>query len=409
MRSLSCSRHLLAGLACAIFLLRTEAQTWTPTTAPVMNWQSVAASADGQRIVAAPYGGLIYTSSDGGASWAPSTAPSNLWTSVISSADGAKLLAAAEGSPLFISTNSGSSWLPSCSALRNWWSVACSGSGENLAALGSNPTVPPYTSLYCSTDSGATWAAVPNSSPEATSISASADGSRLVAISYGSILWGVGPLCLSTNWADSWECPSGGANWTSITLSADGSKILAASTAVTRLEVPAFLFGSTDGGQTWAGHPPPGYYVPELTVNPGPHMLWLASSAQGSFAAAAYGVGIYTSADFGVTWVTNNAPNTNWQCIACSADGHKMVAAVWGGLIYTAQTVPSPVLDLKQLADSLLISWIVPSRKFALEQSPDLFNWSAVSASPGLNYRNLHHEVTLPLAAGPRFYRLATP
>src|SRR5262249_1452076 len=77
---------------------------------PYQAWQTIAASADGARLVAAAgqissgygYGGgyyypvfpfMLITSRDGGSTWIPTTAPTNLWQAVASSADGGKLVA----------------------------------------------------------------------------------------------------------------------------------------------------------------------------------------------------------------------------------------------------------------------------------------------------------------------------
>ena len=108
-----------------IFISTNAGATWTHTSAPTNNWTSVASSADGAKLVAA-YGGLlpgspyyatgaIYTSTDSGATWTPSSAPTMNWLQVVSSADGTKL-AALTGvledriNSLWISTNSGAAW-----------------------------------------------------------------------------------------------------------------------------------------------------------------------------------------------------------------------------------------------------------------------------------------------------------
>ena len=78
--------------------------TWTQTSAPGNSWSSVASSADGTKLVAAAdfdgvwdgtnYGdGLIYTSTNSGATWTPTTAPSEHWSAVASSADGSNIVA----------------------------------------------------------------------------------------------------------------------------------------------------------------------------------------------------------------------------------------------------------------------------------------------------------------------------
>lgn len=97
-----------------------------------------------------------------------------------------------------------------------------------------------------------------------------------------------------------------------------------------------------------------------------------------------------------------------WCSVASSADGCKLVAAVSDGGIYTWQTTPTPVLNITPAGSGLLISWIVPSMPFALQETADLNapDWTAVPMAPILNLTNLHHEVTVPLTNGNRFYRL---
>ena len=62
-----------------------------------------------------------------------------------------------------------------------------------------------------------------------------------------------------------------------------------------------------------------------------PNKTWwsVASSADGTkLVAAAYGSGIYTSTNSGLTWISNNAPARNWYSVASSADGKKLVAVI---------------------------------------------------------------------------------
>jgi len=73
------------------------AQTWTQTSAPINNWNSVASSADGSKLAAAVNGGGIWSSADSGNTWTQTSAPTNVWTSVSSSADGRKLAATFNG------------------------------------------------------------------------------------------------------------------------------------------------------------------------------------------------------------------------------------------------------------------------------------------------------------------------
>jgi hypothetical protein len=71
----------------------TFAQTWTQTSAPIANWQTLASSSDGSKLVAAVYNGGIYISTNSGATWALTTAPSTNWTSIAVSFDGNKIIA----------------------------------------------------------------------------------------------------------------------------------------------------------------------------------------------------------------------------------------------------------------------------------------------------------------------------
>ncbi len=134
----------------------------------------------------------------------------------------------------------------------------------------------------------------------------------------------------------------------------------------------------------------------------------MACSADGNRVIGIHG-SIYTSADRGATWVSNSVPVANWSSVACSADGSRLFATVNGGGIYTFQATPAPTLNIRQSGNTVLVSWVVPSMEFDLQQSSDLTNWSGVGVTPVLNYTNLCQEVTLPLSQGPRFYRLATP
>ncbi|MCX6926911.1 MAG: hypothetical protein NT154_27445, partial [Verrucomicrobia bacterium] len=101
---------LVAGLGGLFAVVHVPyAQPWATTMAPIQPWKSVAASADGSKLVAAGcvYWGSyssqsprpIYRSIDAGLTWVQTGAPSNNWASVASSADGAKLVAVASGVP----------------------------------------------------------------------------------------------------------------------------------------------------------------------------------------------------------------------------------------------------------------------------------------------------------------------
>lgn len=143
----------------------------------------------------------------------------------------------------------------------------------------------------------------------------------------------------------------------------------------------------------------------------------VASSADGQkLVAVAQGAsGIFTSTNGGAQWISNAVPQNIWWSVASSADGNRLVAVVvpdqaTNGGIYTAYLTPSPQLAITgQPSASTLVSWVVPSTHFTLQQSPDLFTWVNVTNSPVLNLASLQEQVVLPLTAGNAFYRLKTP
>ncbi len=138
------------GCASASFEISTNSgANWLATSVTSsFAWSAVASSADGNKLVAMNpnANGLIYTSSDSGATWTTNSSPGESWISVASSADGARLVAALGG--------------------------------------GFNPGGPSVGGpVYSSIDSGATWTS--NDVPYAFSVASSADGSKLVAAANG--------------------------------------------------------------------------------------------------------------------------------------------------------------------------------------------------------------------------------
>jgi photosystem II stability/assembly factor-like uncharacterized protein len=98
-------------------------ETWQqPVNGPSTNniYDSVACSANGRKLVVVSqyenpaYTGSIYTSTNSGLTWTSNNVPSLLWESVASSADGNRLFAVGynfpSGSVVYFSTNAGTSW-----------------------------------------------------------------------------------------------------------------------------------------------------------------------------------------------------------------------------------------------------------------------------------------------------------
>ncbi len=378
------------------------AQTWTQTSAPTNNWSSVASSADGSKLVAAVSGGGIYTSSDSGNTWVPNNnAPSNNWASVASSADGSKLVAVDAGGGVYTSGDSGNTWGSNNVPANGWFSVASSADGSKAVVAGGtiNSSV-----IYTSSDSGNTW--VSNNVPYlyfCTSAASSADGNIFIVAGYWGVFgrnpqWGI---LVSTNSGANWVEKEQGREFLSLACSSDATTLVAAS--------GTYILISTNSEVTWKF-----WTTPPFPVSP--FFSSVASSADGTKLVAAAKSQpnfqppvIYTSMDSGNTWISNNVPTNNWSSVASSAEGGKLVAVATGGGIWTLQTTPTPNLNIAPASNNLLLSWVMPSTNFVLEQNSDLTttNWTDVTNTPVLNIANLHDEVTLPLTGSNSFYRLA--
>ncbi|HDP35082.1 MAG TPA: hypothetical protein ENN29_08240, partial [Candidatus Hydrogenedentes bacterium] len=276
------------------------------TDAP-RTWQSLACSADGQRIVAAASGHNIFTSSDGGVTWVEQPgSDALLWRGIASSDDGMHLVAAAQSDYVYTSADGGVTWTQQLySGSYEWRDVASSGTGQNLAAAVRNGYI------FTSSDWGESWTqCTAASNRHWRAIASSADGMRLVAAAYDNYLY---------------TSDDGGVTWTShitdmprwwyfVSSSADGMHLAA-------VVYGGHIYTSSDGGDTW-----------QVRDQAGTRQ-WraLASSADGQvLLSPVYDGYLYVSRDGGNTWSTVMATaKRNWLTAAVSADGSFMAAAVW--------------------------------------------------------------------------------
>jgi hypothetical protein len=377
------------------------AQDWVLTGAPMTNWVSLASSADGSSLFAAAGGkdgkGFIYSSADSGRTWEPTLAPATNWTSVACSAFGSNLVAACWGA-VYVSSDFGRSWTGS-SEPGSFWLLARSADGTRIVRTTDDSPFLALGSIHVSTNNGATWdnAAVGSYGPW-LSVAASAAGDKFVAVGWYPRPGGFVPSsCLSTNWGATWQyLPLEDlGSWGCVACSAEGNKLIAGAQGALYGN-PVYV--SSDTGVTW-------------TQTGAPMAEWasVASSATGQSLVSASSDGfIYTSVDSGKTWISNSAPVADWSAVASSADGSKLVATVNGGGIYTWQTTPHPAVNVSPSGTNLVLSWIIPSQPFVLQNNADLSpaNWTDGTNVPVLNVTNLQHQVTLPLPASNGFYRL---
>jgi hypothetical protein len=170
-----------------IYISTNSGATWSRTSAPSNYWGSVASSADGSKLVAAwGYPGLVYRSVDSGLTWAATGAASNYWKLIASSADGAKLVAVANDL-IYTSADGGTTWTLTGAPATSWSSVASSADGNKLVAVAGGYQV--VGSIYTSTNAGASWSS--NSAPRLswTCVASSADGSKLAAGVVGGLIY----------------------------------------------------------------------------------------------------------------------------------------------------------------------------------------------------------------------------
>lgn len=234
------------------------------------------------------------------------------------------------------------------------------------------------------------------------SVASSADGRKLVAVGY----YQPG-VYTSTNSGGTWVANSiSGSNWESIASSADGTKLILAG-------IDPAIYISTDSGATWVSNG-----MPNSMHWPTSSLDWptVASSADGTQLVAAEQYGwIYTSTDSGTTWISNSMPAGFWRAVASSADGSKLVAVAIPAFqgtpgVYMSSVTSAPSLNVSLSNSMCMLSWIMPSMDFVLQQNSDLTktNWVPVTNRPVLSQSSLQEQVVLPRTSA-NFFRLAAP
>jgi hypothetical protein len=357
---------------------------------------SVASSADGNKLVATvyfpenpfidpPYS-PFYTSTNSGKTWDPNFPSIGFvwWTQVSSSADGTKLVASSgNGGWIYTSTNSGIDWIQTSAPSEDWYPIASSADGAKLVAVAQGGPI------CTSTNAGATWIqqTIDSSYSLWSSVASSADGTKIAATAYSDTIY------VSTNSGVTWTATTAPIEfWQSVASSADGNKLIAAVAG-------GQIYTSTNAGITWA-------------ASDAPNTNWqsVAASADGTkLVAAVWGGQIYTSTNAGGAWAVADVPSTNWMSVATSADGSKSVAIVDSGQIYTSYSTPSPSMNIAPTNDNLILSWLVPSTSFVMQQSFDLTSWTDMTNQPVLNLTNLQNKMILSPSGSNVFYRLKTP
>lgn len=189
--------------------------------------------------------------------------------------------------------------------------VRISGSGANGWKAVPN-TGQSILTAALSLPAGQSWSQTA-SSQSWRALASSANGMRLAA----GIGFGTGTIYYSGDGGRTWTASDAPAkNWAGIAASADGMRMVAVPNG-------GNVYTSINGGTNWT--------VQSASSNV--YYTCVASSADGINIAAAVGSGtgpIYTSNNGGTNWVTRSVASQNWTGIACSSNGTKIVAVPSG-------------------------------------------------------------------------------
>ncbi|MFA6158770.1 MAG: hypothetical protein WC763_04095 [Candidatus Paceibacterota bacterium] len=328
--------------------------SWT-SHGPSADWNGLAASSDGMKLIAAPWGGNLQTSSDGGLTWVD-RGNNNLWTQAASSADGTKLLVGAWTGRLQMSTTSGATWFLTGPSANFYSAVAASADGTVLATSIYNAG----SRIYVSTDSGTNWVARgPVLATGWNDLTISSNGAKMAAVPQGS-----NQIYTSTDYGVTWTARDSNRSWSAIRSSADGVKLIAFAGSQ--------IYVSSDSGITWTAR--------------GPSKTWsfVAISGDGSKLAATVNSNgqVWTSNDFGLTWTARESARA-WKEVVFSNDGSRLAVAVSNAQIYTFNSNPS----------ALSISRPVFGESVLYKNWSPLVNWST-SVSCYYSYNNFSSTST---------------
>jgi hypothetical protein len=309
-------------------------QAWLErTSAGSRNWDSVASSSNGTKLIAADASGSLWTSSDSGVTWTerPAAGPSpQAWSAVAISANGTYAVAAA-GIPgiasgyIYKSGDSGATWTQTASPQRSdWTSLTVSDNGATLYATALEQYTAP---IYKSTDSGATWNLIPftGTSVAFYAIASSSDGTKLIIGDYAG---GTGI----------WTSTDTGLNWTNNASYFQGQQIrytgsVASSNSGTRLAVVAnnSVWTSGDSGATWTEETTPTGTNLYIACDMSGTTLYAVGDGNGTTGMYIW-KGLYTSSwAWTQTLISADlSGNTvsGFGCIACSKNGQYIYLAI---------------------------------------------------------------------------------
>jgi len=263
--------------------------TWSIVNSNTYGWYGVACDYTGQKIVINSNGRGIFTSTNGGTTWNGPAKNGNGLIGCASSGDGNILVSMNPGGPSFYSTNGGTTWNESTNARdSNLWAATANATGSILACCARGGSV------YTSTNYGATWNSVTDSrltSGAWVSIACDATGQKLIVCgTFGNYVY------LSTNAGSTWTQPAtlaslGGQNWTCVTSDSTGTNLAACYSS----DSGGYIYLSSDSGSSWN----------QQTPTPGPNN-WGSRNNGGGMASNFSGSVISAYVANGKMWSYSN-------------------------------------------------------------------------------------------------------
>ena len=327
--------------------------TWIQTSAPTTAWTSVASDSTGQYLVASANKTAtpMYTSINGGTTWTakinglPTLNSGNNYNFVVASdSTGQNIVTVYANSTfntnaIFTSTNGGSLWtqqttgLPNPNTLVNWSSVASDSTGQKLVACINGGDI------YISTDGGSSWTVQTNGLPATQAwygVASNSDGTRLVAILSNSIY-----TYLNGLWTLQSNAPNN-LNWGAVASDSTGEKLVVIPSNSNGIN---YIYTSINYGVTWVQKSIPlSLFMTSVASDSTGQKIVILGRYRFSAGIAVYG-GIIISKNGGTTWTQTDASSTLvWADVASNSTGSKLVAVVSSstGNIYTYAEPPYP-------------------------------------------------------------------
>jgi hypothetical protein len=302
----------LAFTSVAIEVAHADVYMWSsPSALGITGSVSTAISNDGSTMLVGKSATGLWLSTDSGVNFSQISGSGISTTAkffVAMSSDGQKMFAADAGTTyVYVSTDRGSTWTQSAfGSIDTSTNAACISGNGNVMMTGSTGK-----KMYLSTDTGTSWAPLNDlGSGSWWGCALNTTGSKRIAMANG------GALKIWTEASPTWTSTAGSVLFSRcLAASADGSILAVGAIS------PKALYLSTNSG---------GSFTQVYTV--ANNIYGCSMSSDGSkILVGPVGNQIGISTDFGATWASESSgPSRNWQAIALSGDGKKVIGVPAG-------------------------------------------------------------------------------